>query len=213
MPQVVPLLTAAALVGILHMSAPDHWVTLCMLAQKSSWSRARLMGLGVATSGGHVLLSIVLGFGIVLLGLVFSSSLSNLITEGTGLAMLFVGLGYGVKTLLSHTSEDYDKEADQELNKALSSGRGLTYFVVLGGALSPDLSVLPIFLLAVPLGFGLVVDAALIFALASILSLVFLVLVGSMGIARIMSHAPAKFNDSLVGFVIATVGAYVLLFG
>ena len=85
--------------------------------------------------------------------------------------------------------------------------------VVLGGALSPDLSILPIFLLAVPAGLGTVVDTALVFALASVLSLAALVLAGSLGVARALSHAPAKYNDALVGFVIAAVGVYVLLFG
>ena len=127
--------------------------------------------------------------------------------------MLVVGLGYGIKTLWITKREDYEKVVDQELEKAKTSGQGLTYFVVLGGALSPDLSILPIFFLAIPLGLGLVLDAAVAFALASVLTLVLLVLVGSMGIARVMSRAPARLNDSLVGFVIAAVGAYVLIAG
>lgn len=184
-----------------------------MLAQKSSWSKARLVGLGVATSGGHVLLSVILGFGIVYLGLVFSSGLSSLVTATTGGIMLVVGLSYGVRTLLSRVQEDYEEEVDQELKKAKASGRGVAYFVVLGGALSPDLSILPILLLAIPFGLGLVLDAAMIFAIASVLSLVLLVLAGSMGIARIMSKAPPKLNEALVGFVVAGVGAYVLIFG
>ncbi len=213
MTQALPLLAAAALVGILHMSAPDHWVTLCILGQKSTWSRGKLVGFGIATAGGHTLLSVLLGFGVVFLGLVFSKVLSSYITIITGLSMLVVGLAYGLKTLLANDSEDYDKEAEQELTKAKSSGRGLTYFVVLGGALSPDLSILPVFLLAVPVGLWLVVDTAVVFAAASVLSLIALILAGSKGLASGFSRAPAKYNDSLVGFVIAAVGAYVLLFG
>ena len=171
------------------------------------------MGLGIATSGGHVILSLILGFGIVYVGLVVSSGLSSLITAGTGALMLVAGAGYGVKTLLTGGDEDYDKEADQELSRARASGRGVTYFVVLGGALSPDLSILPILLLALPFGLEPVLDTALVFAAASVLSLLLLILAGSMGIARIMARAPAKVNDALVGFVVAAVGAYVLLFG
>lgn len=213
MTQALPLLVAAALVGILHMSAPDHWVTLSILAQRSAWSRGRLVGFGIATAGGHVLLSVLLGFGIVFLGLVFSKVLSNDITIATGILMVVVGLGYGLRRLFSNDPEDYDKEVDQELAKARSTGRGLTYFVILGGALSPDLSILPVFLLAVPVGLWLAIDTAVVFATASVLSLIALVLVGSVGVARALAHAPAKYNDSLVGFVIAAVGAYVILFG
>ena len=195
------------------MSAPDHWVTLCILGQRSAWSRGRLLGFGLVTAGGHVLLSVLLGFLIVAVGLVFSQGLSNEITTATGLAMLVFGAGYGVKRLLAKEPEDYAGEVDEEMKRAKSTGRGVAYFVVLGGALSPDLSILPIFLLAVQAGVGIVVDTALVFALASILTLSALVVVGSMGVGKALSHAPAKYNDSLVGFVIAAVGVYVLLFG
>lgn len=213
MADVLPLLGAAALVGVLHMSSPDHWVTLCILGQRAAWSRGRLLGVGLATAGGHVLLSVLLGFLIVTAGLIFSQGLSNDIVIATGLAMLVLGTGYGIKRLLAKDPEDYVGEAEQAVNQAKSSGRGMTYFVVLGGALSPDLSILPIFLLAVPAGIGAVVDTAMVFALASILSLSSLVLAGSLGVAKALSRAPAKYNDSLVGFVIAAVGVYVLLFG
>jgi len=195
------------------MSAPDHWVTLCILGHKAAWSRGKLLGFGLATAGGHVLLSVVLGFAIVAVGLAFSQGLSSDITTATGLLMLVFGASYGVDKLRTKNPEDYDMEADREITEAKSSGRGMTYFVVLGGALSPDLSIIPIFILAVPAGLGLVVDTALVFAMASILALTSLILVGSMGIARALSHAPAKYNDSLVGFVIAAVGAYVIIFG
>ena len=207
------MLAAAALVGILHMSAPDHWVTLCILGQRASWSRAKLVGFGLATAGGHVLLSVLLGFGIVLAGLAFSKGLSSAITLATGLLMFVVGGAYGVKKLLDRGSEDYGRDADREIAESKSKGKGLAYFVVLGGALSPDLSILPVFLLAFPAGLGLVTDTALVFALASILSLLALVLLGSMGFARALSRTPAKYNEALVGFVIAAVGAYVIIFG
>ena len=209
----LPLLAASALVGILHMSAPDHWVTLCVLGQRASWSRPKLTAVGLATACGHVLLSIALGFGIVLAGLAFSQRLASEITFSTGALMLVVGAGYGISKLREKEPEDYGREADREMAKAKSSGKGMTYFVVLGGALSPDLSILPVFLLALPAGLGFVFDAALVFALASILSLLALVLAGSAGLARVLSHAPANYNDALVGFVIAAVGAYVIAFG
>ena len=78
------------------MSAPDHWVTLCILGQRSAWSRGRLLGVGVATAGGHVLLSVLLGFLIVAAGFVFSQGLSSDIATATGLVMLCFGAGYGV---------------------------------------------------------------------------------------------------------------------
>ncbi len=213
MSQAFPLLAAAALIGVLHMSAPDHWATLCILGQRWNWSRRRLVGLGLATAGGHVLISILLGLLVVLLGLAFSSAVSSAATIAIGLAMVVLGTGYGVRTLLSKKVDDYERAADEEVARSKSSGERLTYFVVLGGALSPDLSILPVFLLAVPGGLGLVAAAAAVFAASSVLALVSLILLGSVGIARALARLPAKYNDALVGFVVAAVGVYVLLFG
>lgn len=67
------LLIGAALVGGLHMSAPDHWVTLCLLGQSSKWSRRKLFNISLITAVGSALFSAGLGLAIVALGVVFSS--------------------------------------------------------------------------------------------------------------------------------------------
>ena len=211
---VLPLLAAAALVGVLHMSAPDHWVTLCMLAQTSKWSTSRLMAVSLVTAFGHVVLSVALGLAVVLLGVVFTRTLSEYLTTAIGAVMLLAGAFYGVWAIVSNHKEDYQKEAEEEGARiGRRGGRGVGYFAVLGGALSPDLSILPIFLLAVPMGLGLAIDTAIVFAVGSILSLTLLVLVGSKGLSKVFARVPPKYNYALVGFVIAAVGIYVLYAG
>lgn len=81
---------------------------------------------------------------------------------------------------------------------------------MLGAALSADLSILPIFLLAVPLGLGLAFETAVVFGLASVAALLIFLLLASAGLARALERVPSKYNNALVGFVIAAVGAYVL---
>ncbi|MDA4128104.1 MAG: hypothetical protein OK422_01355 [Thaumarchaeota archaeon] len=206
----VPLLAASALVGVLHMSAPDHWVTLVIMGRSAGWSERRLVGVSFVAGLGHVVLSILLGFAVVVLGLVFSQILSFYVTEFVGFLMLVVGLGYAIKSLYLRKTEDYEKEAEDEL-KTLKKGVG--YFAVLGAVLSPDLSILPIFLVAVPVGLSFAVDTAAVFAVASLVTILLLVIVGSRGLANAFEKVPEKYNDSLVGFVIALVGLYVLLFG
>lgn len=214
MVQATPLLLGALLVGALHMSAPDHWVTLCLLGKVAEWSRGRLILMSLVTGLGHVSLSVALGFAIVGVGVLFTESLSAKIAFGTGVLMLAIGLVYGVRELLSNRPENYQKVAEGEyLSAGGSGGRTVGYFAVLGAALSPDLSILPIFVLAVPVGFGLAIDTAVIFGFASILSLLVLVLLGSWGLARFFERVPTKYNNALVGFVVAAVGVYIVLFG
>jgi nickel/cobalt transporter (NicO) family protein len=203
--EILPLLAAAALVGVLHMSAPDHWVTLCVLAQASKWSRARLLGFGLVAGAGHVALSVLLGFAIVAAGLLFSTQTSTELALATGVLMVVGGLGYAAISMLRAGKGTGGTPAED------AAGRGLTYFAVLGAALSPDLSILPIFLLAVPIGLGLALDAAAVFAVASVATLLLLLMVGSIGLARVFSRIPERYNDALVGLVLAVVGAYVIL--
>jgi nickel/cobalt exporter len=178
-------------------------------------SRGRLMGVGLMTAVGHVSLSVLLGFVIVEVGTIFSHQVSTYVTEATGVIMVVGGLLYGTKELISHKTEDYDREAQEKLatREGGTVAKRFSYFAVLGAALSPDLSILPIFLLAVPIGLSFALDTAIVFAAASIGALLAFLLLGSAGLARVFQKFPPKYNDALVGFVIAGVGFYVLLAG
>ncbi len=212
--QTVPLLIGAGLVGALHMSAPDHWATLIVLGRISKWSRTRLVGVSVAAAFGHVVLSVALGFTLVALGLAFSRSISIDIAEITGGLMVIGGLSYGIKTLASSLKKDFENDIEREyLEAKRRSARGIGYFAVLGAALSPDLSILPIFLLAVPVGLTLAIDTAIVFALASIITLSVLVAASSFGLEKLFARISPKYNNALVGFVIAAVGVFVIIAG
>ena len=196
------------------MSAPDHWATLIVLGRVSRWNRTRLLGVGVMTALGHVALSVLLGFVVVEVGIVFSRQASVYITEGTGVIMVIGGLIYGTKELVSNKTKDYEREVLEGVTKKGEDlGKRFRYFAVLGAALSPDLSILPIFLLAAPIGLAFAFDTALVFGVASVLALLLFLQLGSAGLAKAFERIPPKYNDSLVGFVIAVVGLYILLAG
>lgn len=126
--------------------------------------------------------------------------------------MIVGGLSYGARELLTSGSDDYENETREGLAKGEGAfGRRFRYLAALGAALSPDLSILPIFLLAVPIGRGFAVDTAIVFGLTSIGALLAFLLIGSAGLAKAFERLPSKYNDALVGFVIAAVGFYVLV--
>ena len=216
---ILPLLAAAALVGILHMSAPDHWVTLCILGRVAGWRRLKLLAVSTVAGLGHVILSIALGLLVVLVGYIFSSLISFYFTLAVGAIMLVVGLFVGIRALLSKEAAINEAELMEEDRRKLQSSdkkgmkKGAGYFAVLGAALSPDLSIVPIFLVTARLGFILTLYTALVFAIASIATIVLLVALGSIGLAKAFERIPPKYNDSLVGFVVAAVGVYIIVVG
>ncbi len=208
----IALLFAAALVGMLHMSAPDHWATLAILGKSQKWSHSKLIKISTITGVGHVLFSVILGFVLVWFGLLFPKALFSYVTYAIGFVMLAAGSWYAMKALRTKEGFDYKKHADEKFRK------GMGYFAVLGAALSPDLSILPIFLIAIPIGFNFAVYTAIAFGLSSLATLLVLVGLGHQVVEhsrfskRIEGMNP-KYNDALVGIVIALVGIYILVFG
>lgn len=230
----------AGTVGILHMAAPDHWVTLAVLGKSKRWDRSKVFKVSLITSIGHTVLSLAIGIAVAVVGIVFSSLISGYLDAGIGLVMLVVGAIVGIRPFITkhrihahnnkheHDHEHLDTDDDKGNSNAIiasmpdnkvenKKARGLTdkagYFVALGAALSPDPSIIPFFLASVPAGFYFLTELAVIFAATSVVTLVLLVQVGNMGFAKVLEKLPEKYNDSLVGFVIAAIGVFILVAG
>ena len=221
----LPYVVGAAVVGILHMSAPDHWATLCLLARNKQWAPKKLFRISFTTAFGHVVLSIVMGLAVVGVGLIISHLISYYLDTGIGIIMVVAGLFFGIKPLVKkghdhHHHEHHDQHNEHEHHhrhgekekKGIGKlGGRLGYFIVLGGALSPDPTIIPIYLSAISAGFYFALELSVIFAAASILTLLLFVQLGMLGLGKIFARIPEKYNDSIVGFVIATIGVYVLV--
>ena len=204
----------AAVVGILHMSAPDHWLTLCVLARNKKWAPKKLFGVSLMTAIGHVALSVAMGLVVVIVGLVFSHLISYYLDTGIGLVMVGAGLVVGIIPLVrksaphQHPEHEHDHEEEKKFGKLTSK---IGYFAILGAALSPDPSIIPIYLSAISAGFYFALELSVVFAVASIATLLLLVQLGTVGLAKTLAKIPEKYNDSMVGFVIMAIGIYVLV--
>ena len=207
----------AAIVGMLHMSAPDHWLTLCVLARNKKWTPKKLFGISFMTAIGHVGLSVVIGLVVVAIGLVFSHLISDYLDTGIGIVMVVGGLVVGIIPLVRKNPHHHDHNHEHEHNHEHDEGgkydkltSKIGYFAVLGAALSPDPSIIPIYFSAISAGFYFALELSVVFAAASILTLLLLVQLGTMGLVKTLAKIPEKYNDSMVGFVIMAIGIYVL---
>jgi nickel/cobalt exporter len=200
----------AAIVGILHMSAPDHWLTLCVLARNKRWAPKKLFGISFMTAIGHVGLSVAMGLVVVIVGLVFSHLISYYLDTAIGIAMMIGGLIVGIIPLVRKSPHHHEHEDEEEKKYGKLTSK-IGYFAVLGAALSPDPSIIPIYLSAISAGFYFAIELSIIFATASILTLLLLVQLGTMGLVKTLAKIPEKYNDSMVGFVIMAIGIYVLI--
>ena len=212
----------AAVVGILHMSAPDHWLTLCVLARNKKWAPKKLFGISFMTAIGHVGLSVVIGLVVVVIGLAFSHLISDYLDTGIGIAMVVGGLVVGIIPLVRknphHHDHSHEHEHNHEHDHEHDEGRKydkltskIGYFAIIGAALSPDPSIIPVYFSAISAGFYFALELSVVFAVASVVTLLLLVQLGTMGLAKTLARIPEKYNDSMVGFVIMAVGIYVLI--
>ena len=124
MNNIIPLVVGAVLVGIVHMSAPDHWVTLCLLSRKAGWSKMKLFGISITTATGHAILSAVLGLAIAIIGVFASMLISHFLSLIIGVIMLSVGLFIGFKPILSSKKFEVTPE-EKLLEKAESNPKGV----------------------------------------------------------------------------------------
>jgi hypothetical protein len=185
-----------------------------MLGRVAKWGKPRLLGMGTITAIGHVTFSLVIGFAIVGLGIAFSAQVSSDLVTAVGAIMVVGGLFYGIRKLKAGAPEDYEKDTLDELAKEGGEfGRRFSYFAALGAALSPDLAIMPVLLLALQVGLGFTFATATAFGLASVAALLLFLLLGMTGLGRIFEKIPPEYNDAVVGFVVAAVGVYVLLLG
>ncbi|MDE1832705.1 hypothetical protein [Candidatus Nitrosotalea okcheonensis] len=104
----------SAIVGILHMAAPDHWLTLCMLAKNQKWVSKKIFRVSFVTAVGHVVLSIAMGLGVVAVGLVFSHLISSYLDAGIGIVMLIAGLVIRIRSLIVKNTHHHDHHSHHD---------------------------------------------------------------------------------------------------
>lgn len=225
------LAAAAVSVGSLHTIAPDHWVPFAALGRAEKWSRGRTAAITALCGLGHVTASVALG----LLALVFGlellqtfghrlESLSGLLLIGFGVAYAGWGLYRAVAArahrhahahghVHAHLYETSMSHQPSAIGHA-DSHRPLTAWTLfLLFSADPCVAVIPLLFAAAPLGWT---SAALIVAayeLATIATMVLLVVPMRAAAGRVTGAWADRWGDVLAGGVVAGVGLAVTLLG
>ena len=207
------LALAAVTVGALHTLAPDHWIPFAALARARGWSAARTARITVACGFGHVTVSALLG----LLGLAFGLTMIRAFGERmealAGILLIGFGLAYGIwglrraagRRLHGHSHSHYDHVHDHARTTAW------TLFLLFSA--DPCVAVIPLLFAAAPLGAGRTAAVVLLYELATILTMVALVLPARAGANVLRARWLDRWGDAAAGAVIAAVGITVTALG
>lgn len=199
---------AGAGVALLHTILPDHWMPIAVVARAERWPFARTIKVASWTAVGHVVGSLVLSIGLILLGLGVRPVLH---VEGSlvGVILVVTGIGYGLwnwraqhaarKTAGSHreqvaslgqgehghaegTTHHHDHEhAHAHTHEHTPHPLKASLLIPLGVAASPDPTILPVVLAAAALSVTVAIEALAAYVLVTLGSMVILTVAATVG--------------------------------
>lgn len=234
-PLSLSLLASAALIAVVHTAiGPDHTVPFVMLARARGWSRARTLWITALCGLGHVASSLVLGalgvglgqpssefeqleasradlaaWGLVLFGAVYGLwGLRQALRSRTGLAL---HSHHGHVHVHPHGAAEHE-HAPGEVRPKRRSATFWTLFVIF--VLGPCEPLIPLYFLPASQGdFALAGWTALVFALATIATMLVLVGLAHAGLSSLRLAALERWSHALAGSVISASGLAVLFGG
>jgi hypothetical protein len=226
------LLAAAAGVGFGHAILPDHWVPLAVLGRTRRYPLSRIARLSGLAGLAHVLVSIGLGAVIIVIGLQFRSAIQHAQDTIIGCILIATGIGFLGLELTGH-GHDHDHQHGHGLDRdhhdhrehrndehddhhgGERGGRRLSglaaVMVPFGAAASPDLTILPVFLAATTAGLATAIGSVVVFAAATIGTIVGLTLGAARGGYHVRGEWLERWGNVFTAAVLAIIGLLVLL--
>ena len=215
------LLAASAGVGFGHAILPDHWVPLAVVGRTRRYPIGKIARLSSLAGLAHVLLSIILGAVIIAIGLGFRSTIESAQNSIIGGLLLITGMGFVVLEVTGHGhhhphEHDHDEGeyAHSHHHPAAAEPRGVrglaAVMVPFGAAASPDLTILPVFLAATAAGVATAIGSVVVFAAATIGTIVGLTLAAAKGGYQIKGDWLERWGNVITAAVLLVIGALVL---
>jgi len=209
-----PALVAAAVsIGSLHTLAPDHWVPFAALARAQRWSGRRTALITAACGLGHVTGSVALGLLSVFLGIELLERFGRRLESASGLLLIGFGVAYAVWGLRSARAHRHGHRHPHArgLGHGPSSLSPWALFLVFSA--DPCVAVIPLIFASVPLGWPTTLSVIAAYELATIGTMVALVLPTRAAATVARGVWMDRHGDALAGAVVALVGMAVLGLG
>ncbi len=212
-----PALVAAAIsIGSIHTLAPDHWVPFTALARAQRWTVRRTALITAACGLGHVTGSVALGLLSVFLGIELLERLGQRLETASGLLLIGFGVAYAVWGLRrsararrhGHRHSHGHRYGLGHSHPSLSSWALFLLF-----SADPCVAVIPLIFAAVPLGWQTTLAVIVSYEVATIGTMVALVLPTRSAAGVAQGAWMDRHGDALAGGVVALVGIAVLGLG
>ena len=207
------LVVAAMTVGSLHSLAPDHWVPFVALARAQRWSAGRTARVTLLCGFGHVTVSVLFG----LLGLAFGMELleafGRQMESVAGILLIAFGLLYAAWGLRRTAGRHVHGHSHAHYDHVHDPGKMTVRGLFLLFSADPCVAVVPLLFAAAPLGGLRTVVLVVLYEMATMATMVGLVLPARAGAARVRSAFFSRYADATAGGLITVTGLIVGILG
>jgi hypothetical protein len=207
------LTLAAASLAALHALAPDHWAPFAAVARAPGWSAARTARVTALCAVGHVCASVALGLLGLLFGVEMLEAFGRRMETVAGLGLIAFGLLYGAWGLRRAAGARLHGHVHSHYDHVHDPSRVTTWTLFLLFSADPCVAVIPLLFAAAPLGTARTVGIILCFQLATIATMVALVLPARAGARVLHGRWLDRWGDAAAGGAIAAVGVAIALLG
>jgi hypothetical protein len=231
------LVGAAVSIGAVHTCAPDHWMPFAALARANRWSAQRTAGITAACGLGHVTVSVLLGLLALVFGRELFEAFGRRLESGSGLLLIGFGVAYaawGIRNAIvdrvhrhAHAHGRHHHHLHAVSHGAMAMGdepstvshepsaiRHITPFgLFLLFSADPCVAVIPLMFAAAPLGWFDTLAVVAAYEVATIATMVLLVLPVHAAVAAVRPMWTDRYGDAVAGGVVAAVGVVVVTFG
>jgi hypothetical protein len=204
----------AAVVGALHSVAPDHWVPFIAVGRARSWSAARTAQVTLLCGFAHVTVSVVLGLLALRLGQGMLEAFGTELESVAGILLIGFGLAYGLWGLRRALAGRLHGHTHTHFDHVHDPSRATVLGLVILFSVDPCVRLVPIILAAAPLGWAGLVGVIAIYEIATLGTMVAIVLVGRSGAFKGL-QAPwlNRYGDAVAGGLIVVTGVAVAALG
>jgi nickel/cobalt exporter len=221
------LVSAAVAVGSLHALAPDHWVPFAALGRARRWTTRRTIAITALCGVGHVSVSVLLGLLALVSGMGMLELLGSRMESVASILLIAFGLAYGLlgfrRAFGRRLADVHDhsgiahhhphRHAGRHDHADVRSGSMTAWTLFVLFCADPCVAVVPILFAAAPLGR---LDTAVVvtaYEIATIGTMVGLVLAAGAATSRVPRRWLDSYGDAAAGGVIAVVGVAVTVIG
>lgn len=201
------LLIAAAIAGLGHSLAPDHWLTYVLTAKAKNLSRFRAMLMTITGAVSHLISTVILGLVITYIGQHAAQKYTSILNKIVSVFVILIGL-YFIRQAWLHL----EKRSMIAYGHNANGQRYSSDYVIgafLGIRACPE--AIPIFLAISTRGVFTSLTAIGTWVLVTVGSLAGIVWLSLLGLETIRLTWLERYGELISGFIIIVIGFFTLL--